>query len=131
MFCYVATSASQFVPKYLSQAKQRIKELSKELDQIPPTLTTDIELWGAYRKRVSQVIELLRGMLAMRGDKAVCGNDKTMDIIPHVDVMYEDYAKEILKVRLIMTFCFSVETFIKLFKLDASRKIVQANIYVE
>ena len=88
----------QFVPKYLGQAKQRIKELSKELAKMPPTLTSNNELWDAYRKRVSQVMEWLKGMLAMRADRTICGNDPALNIIPHVDAMYHEYAKDILEV---------------------------------
>lgn len=65
---------------------------------MPPTLTSNNELWDAYRKRVSQVMEWLKGMLAMRADRAICGNDPALNIIPHVDTMYHEYAKDILEV---------------------------------
>lgn len=68
---------------------------------MPPSLTTNNELWDAYRKKISQVIEWLKNMLAMRGNRAVCGNDPTMNIIPHVDAMYQEYATEILEVGVV------------------------------
>lgn len=91
---------SQFIPKFLAQSKRRIKELSKDRDAMPKVLSNDSELWEAFHKVTSAIREELMEMLMGGSDSVITGKDKTsINIIPHVTGMYEEYATEISEVR--------------------------------
>lgn len=86
-------SRRQFVPTFLAQSKTRIKELRHELGAMPSALTTDNEVWEAYRTVISQVEVELKEVLVSGSDVA------TMNIVPDVTAMYREFAEDIRKVR--------------------------------
>lgn len=88
----------QFIPKFLTQSKARIKELRHELGEMPSALTTDNEIWEAYRTVISQVEVELKEVLASGSDMA------TMNIVPDVTAMYRKFAEDIRKVCIFSVF---------------------------
>lgn len=90
--------APQFIPKFLSQSTKRIKELTRDLGKMPKVYTNDNELWEAYRKVVSAIREELKDLLTGGSDRAITGQDPSMNVVPHVTRMYKTYAANISKV---------------------------------
>lgn len=77
----------------MTQSKTRIKELRHELGAMTSALTSDNEIWEAYRKVISQVEVELKEVLVSGSDIA------TMNIVPDVTAMYRGFAEDIRKVR--------------------------------
>lgn len=68
---------------------------------MPKVLSNDSELWEAFYKASSEIGKELRDMLMGGSDSVITGEDETsVNIIPHVTGMYEEYAKEICEVIL-------------------------------
>ena len=86
-------SPLQFIPNFLTQSKTRIKELRRELSEMPSALTSDNEAWEAYRAVISQVEVELKEVLVSGSETA------TMNIVPDVTFLYRKFAEDIRKVR--------------------------------
>lgn len=82
----------QFIPAFLAQSKTRIKELRHELREMPSALTSDNEIWEAYRTVISQVEVELKEVLVSGSDIA------TVNIVPDVTALYRGFAEDIRKV---------------------------------
>lgn len=82
----------QFIPEFTQKARRRIKELTGEMQAMPPAFCTAKEQWDAYRRVCSKIREALRD--------GVMGMGKSHKIVPDLTKAYRDYAKEIRTVSL-------------------------------
>lgn len=99
-------SPPQFIPKFLAQSKRRTKELAQALRDMPKVFSNDNELWEEFRKVVSTIREELKDLLTFGSNRAITGQDESMDIIPHVTGMYKAYATGIRDVGWLSFCCF-------------------------
>lgn len=75
---------------------------------MPKVYADGNELWEAFRKVVSAIRDDLKDLLTGGSDRAITGQDASMNIVPTVTGMYKIYAAKILQVCLRRHECMNV-----------------------
>lgn len=90
----------QFIPRFVHDAKKRMREIGNELERMLPVLTTDDKRRGAFQKVVSAIVGKLKEIVIMGINAGICATNGKSDlnVVPRVTAMYREYADNMIKV---------------------------------